>query len=139
MRNAGDHLFRQSKEIRKCHFTRYDEDVLGYWFILPRGGDDKPLSVELPKGQDVPVTVGGMRSLVEAGNKPWEILDSTVQAGQIPDKTSGSLELVNSETENIPTLPIWNLQVPNYSDFPMDAFLHIGFTHHGLFLPHSKH
>ena len=52
----------------------------------------------------------------------WEILDSTEQTDQIPEKTSGSLELVNSETENIPGLPIWNLQVPNYSDFPMDAF-----------------
>ncbi len=68
----------------------------------------------------------------------WEILDSTKQAGQIPEKTSGSLELVNSKTENIPDLSIWNLQVPNYNDFPMDAFLHIGFTHHRVILGKVK-
>ena len=68
----------------------------------------------------------------------WEILDSTKQAGQISEKTSGSLELVNSKTENIPDLSIWNLQVPNYNDFPMDAFLHIGFTHHRVILRKVK-
>ena len=68
----------------------------------------------------------------------WEILDSAKQAGQIPEKTSGSLELVNSKTENIPDLSIWNLQVPNYNDFPMDAFLHIGFTHHRVILGKVK-
>ena len=56
----------------------------------------------------------------------------------IPEKTSGSLELVNSKTENIPDLSIWNLQVPNYNDFPMDAFLHIGFTHHRVILGKVK-
>ncbi len=36
------------------------------------------------------------------------------------------------------SLPIWNSQVPNLSDFPMDDFLHIGFTHHRTILGKVK-
>ena len=64
----------------------------------------------------------------------WEMLDFI----DLPENTSGnksnSLELTSSELENTAIVPIWNLQVPNYQDFPMDAFLHIGFTHHRVIL-----
>lgn len=60
----------------------------------------------------------------------WEMLDSIEQPGKIAEKMSGNLELTNSKTEMPAIRPIWNLQVPNYQDFPIDAFLHIGFTHH---------
>ena len=33
---------------------------------------------------------------------------------------------------------IWNLQVPNSDDFPLDAFLRIGFTHHRVILGRVK-
>jgi len=33
---------------------------------------------------------------------------------------------------------IWNLQVPNFQNFPIDAFLHIGFTHHRVILGKTK-
>ncbi|MBP5665969.1 MAG: DUF1016 family protein, partial [Clostridia bacterium] len=36
------------------------------------------------------------------------------------------------------TIPIWNSQVPNYKDFPTEAFLHIGFTHHRIILGKVK-
>lgn len=60
------------------------------------------------------------------------------QVGQISENTSGNLELTSSELENTTIVPIWNFQVPNYSDFPMDAFLHIGFTHHRVILGKAK-
>ena len=68
----------------------------------------------------------------------WEMLDSAEAPEGITENISGSLELVNSETVNTPALPIWNSQVPNYRDFPMDAFLHIGFTHHRIILGKVK-
>lgn len=68
----------------------------------------------------------------------WEMLGSSEQVGQISENTSGNLELTSSELENTTIVPIWNLQVPNYSDFPMDAFLHIGFTHHRVILGKAK-
>lgn len=68
----------------------------------------------------------------------WEILDSSGRVGQTSENTSDNLELVNSESDSIPVLPIWNLQVPNYKDFPIDAFLHIGFTHHRVILGKVK-
>lgn len=33
---------------------------------------------------------------------------------------------------------IWNSQVPNLSDFPINDFLHIGFTHHRIILGKVK-
>ena len=68
----------------------------------------------------------------------WEMLGFSGQVGQISENTSGNLELTNSELENAAIAPIWNLQVPNYSGFPMDAFLHIGFTHHRVILGKVK-
>lgn len=68
----------------------------------------------------------------------WEMLDSIEQPGKIAEKMSGNLELTNSKTEMPAIRPIWNLQVPNYQDFPIDAFLHIGFTHHRVILGKIK-
>lgn len=68
----------------------------------------------------------------------WEMLGSSEQVGQISENTSGNLELTSSELENTTIASIWNFQVPNYSDFPMDAFLHIGFTHHRVILGKVK-
>lgn len=67
----------------------------------------------------------------------WEMLDSTGRSEWIPN-LFGNLELANSELEKIAIEPIWNLQVPNYQDFPMEAFLHIGFTHHRVILGKAK-
>ena len=68
----------------------------------------------------------------------WEMLDSTGQSEQIPENLSGNLELANSKLEKTSIEPIWNLQVPNYQEFPMEAFLHIGFTHHRVILGKAK-
>jgi len=43
---------------------------------------------------------------------------------------SSNLELASSKIDENEIVPIWNSRVPNLSDFPMDDFLHIGFTHH---------
>ena len=48
------------------------------------------------------------------------------------------MELANSALEKNSIEPIWNLQVPNDQDFPMEAFLHIGFTHHRVILGKAK-
>lgn len=68
----------------------------------------------------------------------WEMLDLIEQTSGIEESTSGNLELTNSKTEKNAILSIWNLQVPNYQDFPIDAFLHIGFTHHRVILGKTK-
>ena len=68
----------------------------------------------------------------------WEILDFVGQPKNTLENESGNLELINSKLENAAIAPIWNLQVPNYQDFPMDAFLRIGFTHHRVILGKAK-
>jgi hypothetical protein len=68
----------------------------------------------------------------------WEMLDLVGQPENTSENVPSSLELTNSELENTAIVPIWNLQVPDYPDFPMDAFLHIGFTHHRVILGKAK-
>ncbi|MBR3024253.1 MAG: DUF1016 family protein [Oscillospiraceae bacterium] len=64
----------------------------------------------------------------------WKTLDSI---NAIENKED-NLELASSELNNNLLIPIWNLQVPNCPDFPMDAFLHIGFTHHRIIIGNVK-
>lgn len=68
----------------------------------------------------------------------WEMLDSSIKPEGIAETRSDNLELANSELKNKSVLTIWNLQVPNSSSFPLDAFLHIGFTHHRVILGKVK-
>ena len=68
----------------------------------------------------------------------WKMLDSVGQNEKIVENVSDNLELTNFKTEKTAIKLIWNLQVPNYQDFPMDAFLHIGFTHHRVILGKIK-
>ena len=68
----------------------------------------------------------------------WKILDSAGEPEKIAENGSGNLELANSKKGRIVIESIWNLQVPNYQEFPMDAFLHIGFTHHRVILGKVK-
>ena len=68
----------------------------------------------------------------------WIALDSSIQKGQIEDKESDNLELVSSKIKSTEILPIWNLQVPNGDEFPMEDFLRIGFTHHRVILGKVK-
>ena len=70
--------------------------------------------------------------------KEWEMLDLVGRPENTSENVPNSLELTNSELENTAIVPIWNLQVPDYPDFPMDAFLHIGFTHHRVILGKAK-
>ena len=65
-------------------------------------------------------------------------MDSAGQISETAKIVSGDSELTNSKTEKTAIKLIWNLQVPNYQDFPMDAFLHIGFTHHRVILGKIK-
>ncbi|MFG6331879.1 MAG: PDDEXK nuclease domain-containing protein [Lachnospiraceae bacterium] len=68
----------------------------------------------------------------------WELLDSVGQSEKIAENMSDNLELMKSKIEKYAIKPIWNLQVPNFKDFPIDAFLHIGFTHHRVILGKAK-
>ena len=65
-------------------------------------------------------------------------METVGQNEKIVENVSDNLELTNSKTEKTAIKLIWNLQVPNYQDFPMDAFLHIGFTHHRVILGKIK-
>ena len=68
----------------------------------------------------------------------WEMLDSAGQTERIAENVAGNLKIADLQTEKNAIKVIWNLQVPNYHDFPMDAFLHIGFTHHRVILGKIK-
>lgn len=68
----------------------------------------------------------------------WRMLDFTGQPEKIAENMSENLELASSKTEKTAIQLIWNLQIPNCRDFPMDAFLHIGFTHHRVILGKIK-
>lgn len=68
----------------------------------------------------------------------WKMLDCVEQHANIINNESVNLELANSKIENNKIEIIWNLQVPNSYDFPIDAFLHIGFTHHRVILGKIK-
>ena len=93
------------------------------------------LSKELPGLRGfTPRNLRYMRTFYEE----WRMLESTGQVGQITENTPDDLALLNSELGDAAIVPIWNLQVPNYSDFPIEAFLHIGFTHHRVILGKAK-
>lgn len=66
------------------------------------------------------------------------MLDTSRISNQSRNADPMSLELVNSKTEIVSFEPIWNLQVPNYQDFPLEEFFHIGFTHHRVILSTVK-
>ena len=68
----------------------------------------------------------------------WKMLDPAESSLHTGNDASDSLEFANSKIEETAIMSIWNLQVPNYRDFPMDAFLHIGFTHHRVILGKVK-
>lgn len=68
----------------------------------------------------------------------WEMLDPDNQSSLASELESSSLELASSKIDENEIVPIWNSQVPNLSDFPIDDFLHIGFTHHRIILGKVK-
>lgn len=68
----------------------------------------------------------------------WKMLDPSEGVEKIAEDLSGNLELANSKTEETVIHSIWNLQVPNCRDFPIDAFFCIGFTHHRVILGKIK-
>ena len=68
----------------------------------------------------------------------WKMLDADVRQPLLEDKGTDLLELTSSKTPEAAIYPIWNSQVPNNQGFPIDAFLHIGFTHHRVILGKVK-
>lgn len=68
----------------------------------------------------------------------WKMLDFTGQPEKIAENVLGDLEFASSKTERTAIQLIWNLEIPNCKNFPMDAFLHIGFTHHRVILGKIK-
>lgn len=68
----------------------------------------------------------------------WQMLDSSYGNLQINNDDSDNLELTSAKTSGSEIVTIWNSRVPNYPDFPMEAFLHIGFTHHRVILGKVK-
>ena len=68
----------------------------------------------------------------------WKMLDAADQHDQIGDSAFGVLELTSSKNTEMAITPIWNSQVPNFKEFPTEAFLHIGFTHHRIILRKVK-
>ena len=67
-----------------------------------------------------------------------EVLDPDGRIFSTSGSESSNLELASSKIDENEIVPIWNSQVPNLSDFPMDDFLHIGFTNHRIILGKVK-
>lgn len=65
----------------------------------------------------------------------WAYLeqDNLIEMDQI-----NNLELTSAKIQNNDEISIWNMQVPKESDFPMEEFLSIGFTHHRTILSKVK-
>lgn len=68
----------------------------------------------------------------------WKMLDFTGQPEKVAENVLENLEFASSKTERAAIPLIWNLEIPNCQNFPMDAFLHIGFTHHRVILGKIK-
>ena len=68
----------------------------------------------------------------------WKMLDHDNRKNQHANQLVSVLELTSSKTENEAIPAIWNSQVPEDQDFPIEAFLHIGFTHHRIILGKIK-
>ncbi len=67
----------------------------------------------------------------------WEILDS-MKLKPSNDEDNSNLALASAKLEDVQINTFWHLQVPNIKDFPLEAFLHIGFTHHRIILEKIK-
>ena len=68
----------------------------------------------------------------------WEILDPGGRSFSNSEDESSDLELASSKSDKAEIVIIWNSQIPNLQDFPIDDFLHIGFTHHRIILSKVK-
>lgn len=68
----------------------------------------------------------------------WKMLDCVEKPEKITENVPDNLELTNSKTKKAEVQAIWNLQIPNCYEFPIDEFLHIGFTHHRVILGKVK-
>ena len=69
-----------------------------------------------------------MRSFYEE----WVTLDASFSIDQL------NLADASAKTDEETSLQIWQTHVPNSYEFPMDDFLHIGFSHHTLILSKVK-
>ena len=69
-----------------------------------------------------------MRSFYEE----WVTLDASLSIDQL------NLADASAKTDEETSLQIWQTHVPNSYEFPMDDFLHIGFSHHTLILSKVK-
>ena len=58
----------------------------------------------------------------------WKMLDTAIYQKEISNMVSDNLELADSKNEKTEIMTIWNLQVLNSQDFPLDAFLHTGWV-----------
>ena len=66
----------------------------------------------------------------------WSMLD-TGRPG-IEQTEKANLEIATSKMPKQEVDTIWKSQFPNSSEFPMEDFLHIGFTHHSIILGKVK-
>ncbi len=57
---------------------------------------------------------------------------------KIEEESISNLELASSKFEEVQNNTFWHFQVPNIKDFPLEAFFHIGFTHHRIILGKVK-
>ncbi len=96
----------------------------GFWGTGAIDAISKQLSRELPGLRGF---TGRNLRYMRTFYEEWQMLDT-----QAPPQTveSANLEITTSKMPETQITPIWKSQFPNYPDFPMDEFLHIGFTHH---------
>ena len=101
----------------------------GFWGKRAIDAISERLEKELPglKGFSAR-NLRNMRSFYEE----WVTLDASLSIDQL------NLADASAKTDEETSLQIWQTHVPNSYEFPMDDFLHIGFSHHTLILSKVK-
>ena len=100
----------------------------GFWGKGAIDAISEQLEKELPglKGFSAR-NLRNMRSFYEE----WSLLDQT-------DSSFFNLADASAKLEAVGSIQIWQTRLPNQPDFPMNDFLHIGFSHHILILSKIK-
>ena len=105
----------------------------GFWGKGAIEAISKQLDMELP----------GLRGFTARNHRymrtfyeEWSMLDTNRPT--VDEIEDSNLEIVTSKIDSQGVMSIWKSQFPNLSDFPIEEFMHIGFTHHSIILGKIK-
>lgn len=105
----------------------------GFWGKGAIEAISKRLDMELPGVRGFTArNLRYMRTFYEE----WSMLDTS--RSSVEQIEESNLEIVTTKLDSQGAISIWKSQFPKLSDFPIEEFLHIGFTHHSIILGKIK-